>query len=92
MVYLLSEIHGLPVWSSLLSRARRGSAEEGRDDNKYPIREGEMRMNRNPAIEIPVVSAFMSWRKRRIQGERIPKQSRYFRDELGVACLLSEGN
>jgi hypothetical protein len=53
-----------------------------------------MRMNRNPAIEeIPVVSAFMSWHKRRIQGERIPKQSRDFRDELGrgVAYLLSEG-
>jgi len=58
---------------------------------EYPMHEGEMRMNRNSAIEIPVVSASMSWRKPRIQGERIPKQSRDFRDEPGVACLLSEG-
>jgi hypothetical protein len=27
----------MPVLSSMISRARRGSAEEGRDDKKYPI-------------------------------------------------------
>jgi hypothetical protein len=32
---LLSEIHGLPVWRSLISRPRRWSAEEGRSDRKY---------------------------------------------------------
>jgi hypothetical protein len=30
MVYLLSEIHSLPVWLSLISRGRRGDVEEGR--------------------------------------------------------------
>jgi hypothetical protein len=39
---LLSEIHGLPVWCSLISRARRGCAEEGRDDKKYPASRGDV--------------------------------------------------
>ena len=40
-IMLLSEIHGLPVWRSLLSRACQGSAEEGRNDTEVP-RELEM--------------------------------------------------
>jgi hypothetical protein len=41
MVQLLSETHGLRVWRSLLSHALRGSAEERRDDKKYPTDEGD---------------------------------------------------
>ena len=40
ILYRLSEIHGLPVSSSLHSTAY-GSAEEGRDEKKYPNRRSD---------------------------------------------------
>ena len=41
LVEWLSEIHCLPVWRSLLSAAHSKSAEEGRNDKKYPTDEGD---------------------------------------------------
>jgi hypothetical protein len=64
----------LDSWPACLAFAAfsgsSSSAEEGRNDKKYPAREGEKRMDRTNALELASVSAFTSKPKLGFSGKR----------------------